>query len=325
MYLEFHMNENPYSPASSIHKAAIIGLRKINRYSESKYLFELKELLGDYNNVPSDRIVLSHGSGLLIREIINVFSKDRKIIMLSPSFFPVSQYALKQASRLTKIQVSPPDFKLDHNLLLNELDEPALIIIDSPNNPTGKLLLDIDLVENILKNKNVLLLVDEAYYEFSGQTFAGLIKNYPNLAITRTMDKAFSLAGLRLSYLLAGDCFKDQFSDFPAFSSRPTLFAAIEALKNPEYLTINVNKILSEKARVEKELTKMGIQVFPGSANFILVKSKVLGFGEKLMASGVIIKDLSEEWLNGFYRISVGLPEENDVLLLIIKKIYKDA
>ena len=135
--------------------------------------------------------------------------------------------------------------------------------------------------------KNVLLLVDEAYYEFSKQTFAGLIKKYPNLAITRTMDKAFSLAGLRIGYLLAGDYFKDQFSDFPAFLSRPTLFAAIE--------------------------------VFPGHANFILIKSKVPDFARKLMDSGIIIKDLSEEWLNGFYRISIGLPEENDALLSIIK------
>ena len=319
MTINLHMNENPYLPDDNILRAANNGIEKLNRYSESKYLFELKELLGDYNNVPSDRIVLSHGSGLLIREIINVFSKDRKIIMLSPSFFPVSQYALKQASRLTKIQVSPPDFKLDHNLLLNELDEPALIIIDSPNNPTGKLLLDIDLVENILKNKNVLLLVDEAYYEFSGQTFASLIKKYPNLAITRTMDKAFSLAGLRLGYLLAGDYFKDQFSDFPAFLSRPTLFAAIEALKSPDYLKQNIKIVLSERTRIVEEIKKTGIEVFPGSTNFILIKSNIPDFARKLMDSGIIIKDLSEEWLNGFYRISIGLPEENDVLLSSIK------
>jgi len=180
--------------------------------------------------------------------------------------------------------------------------------------------LDNKLVENILQNKNVLLLIDEAYYEFSGQTFASLIKKYPNLAITRTMNKAFSLAGLRFGYLLAGDCFKDHFSDFPAFLSRPTLFAAIEALKNPGYLKINVNKILSEKVRVEKELTKMRIQIFPGSTNFILIKSEVPNFEKKLMDSGILIKDLSEEWLNGFYRISIGLPEENDALLSIIKK-----
>ncbi|MEA1981236.1 MAG: aminotransferase class I/II-fold pyridoxal phosphate-dependent enzyme [candidate division Zixibacteria bacterium] len=325
MTINLHMNENPYSPAKSIQKAAIKGLDQINRYSESKYLIELKKLLGDYNNVSSDSIVVSHGSDLLLREIINIFSKDRKIIMVGPSFFPIAQYALKQASRFTKIKISPPDFKLDHNLLLNELNEPTLLIIDNPNNPTGRILLDNELVEKILQNTNALLLVDEAYYEFSGQTFAGLIQKYPNLAIIRTMDKAFSLAGLRLGYLLVGDFFKDQFSDFPAFLSRPTLFAAIEALKNPEYLTINVNKILSEKTRVEKELTKIGIQVFPGSANFILIKSKFPDFGKKLMDSGIIIKDLSEQWLNGFYRISIGLPTENDTLLSIIKNIYNHA
>ena len=325
MMVNLHMNENPYLPNEKIRQAAIKGLEKINRYSELKYLTELKELLGNYNNVASERIVLSPGSDLLIREIINIFSKDRKIIMVNPSFFPVAQYALKQARRLTKIQISPPDFKLDRNLLLNELNEPTLLIIDNPNNPTGKILIDDSLAGKILQNRNALLLVDEAYYEFSWQTFVGLIKKYPNLAITRTMDKAFSLAGLRLGYLLMGDYFKDHFSNLPVYLSTPTLFATIEALKKPEYLYQNIKKIISERTRIEEELKKTGIEVFPGSTNFILIKSKVPDFARKLMDSGIIIKDLSEEWLNDFYRISIGLPDENDALLSIVKKIYKDA
>jgi histidinol-phosphate aminotransferase len=325
MILRFHANENPFPPAKSIQQAAMKGLEKINRYSELKELIELKELLGKYNNLPAERIVLSQGSDLLLREFINVFSKDRKIIIINPAFLPVSKYALQQARRLTKIQLPPPDFKLNHNLLLNELNEPSLIVIDNPNNPTGKILLDDNSVENILQNKNALLLVDEAYYEFSGQTFAGLIEKYPNLAITRTLDKAFSLAGLRLGYLLTGNFFKDYFSDYPAFLSRPTLFAAIEALKNPEYMTANVDEIQSEKIRVEKELLKTGIQVFPGSANFILIKNKLPDFGKKLMDAEIVIKDLSDEWIESFYRISIGLPEENNTLLSIIRKICTDA
>ncbi len=314
-----HMNENPYLPAKIIRDAAVKGMENVNRYSEIKYLSELKHLIGNYSGMPLEQIVLSPGSDFLLREAINVFSKDRKIIMVNPSFFAISEYAMKLAHKLTKIQLSPPGFKLDPELILDELDEPTLLIIDNPNNPTGAILLDNELVENILRNKNVLLLIDEAYYEFSGQTFAGLIKKYPNLAITRTMDKAFSLAGLRLGYLLAGDYFKDQFSDFPTFLSRPTLLAAIEALKNPEYLSQNIKKIMREKARIEEELKKAGIEVFTGQANFILIKSKVPDFARKLMDSGIIIKDLSEEWLNGFYRVSIGLPKENDALLSIIK------
>jgi histidinol-phosphate aminotransferase len=324
MVLKFHTNENPYSPAKSIQKAARNGLQEVNRYSDSEYLFKLKTLLGDYNNVPSDQIVVSHGSDLLLRESINVFSKDRKIIIINPAFLPVSKYAFQQARRLTKIQLSPPDFNFNQDLLLNELNEPTLIVVDNPNNPTGKIIIDDNLAEKILRNKNALLLVDEAYYEFSGQTFAGLIKEYPNLAITRTMDKAFSLAGLRLGYLLTGDFFKAHFSDFPAFLSKPTLFAAIEALKNPEYMTANVDKILGEKARMERELGKTGVQVFPGSGNFILIKSKLTDFGKKLMDSDIIIKDLSDDWIEGFYRISIGLFKENNTLLSKIKKICND-
>jgi len=98
--------------------------------------------------------------------------------------------------------------------------------------------------------------VDEAYYEFSGQTFASMIENYPNLAITRTMDKAFSLAGLRLGYLLMGDYYKEHFSNFPISLSTPTLFAAIEALKKPEYMTANVAKILNRKNKSRKRTSK---------------------------------------------------------------------
>jgi len=321
MTINLQKNENPYLPSESIQKAAIKGLEKVNRYSELKDLVELKDLLGKYNNMSIDRIVLSHGSDLLLREIINIFSKDRKIIMVCPSFFPVTQYALNQSRRLTKIQISPPDFKLDSSLLLNELNEPTLLILDNPNNPTGKILIDTVTAEKILKNKNVLFVVDEAYYEFSGQTFASMIEKYPNLAITRTMDKAFSLAGFRLGYLLMGDYFKEHFFDFPIYLSTPTLFAAIEALKNPEYMIANVAKILNEKIRIEEELLKIGIKVFQGETNFILIKTNIPDFGKKLNDEGLNICNLSDEWIDGYYRISVGLYEENNKLLSIIKKI----
>ncbi len=321
MTANLHMNENPYLPDEKIRRAAARGLENLNRYSEWKYLVELKTLLGEYNHVSSERIVLSHGSDMLLREVINIFSGNRKIIMVSPSFFPVAHYALKQASRLTKIQISPSDFRLNPQLLLNELDEPALIIIDNPNNPTGKILLENGFAEKILQNKNALLLVDEAYFEFSGRTFAGMIDKYPNLAVARTMDKAFSLAGLRLGYLIMGDYFKDHFSDFPAYLATPTLFAAIEALRNTESMMANVDKIGREKARMEIELSKAGIHVFQSSTNFILIKTKIPDFAKKLKEEGVVIKDMSGEWLAGYYRISVGLPEENNVLLSLVKKL----
>jgi histidinol-phosphate aminotransferase len=325
MTINLHTNENPYLPGADIKKAAQKGLKNINRYSNPEHLSELKTLLGKYNNIASDRIFISHGSDLLIREIINVFSTNRKIVMVNPSFFPVTQYASEQARRIIKMKLSPPAFELDSTLLLNELNEPALLVLDNPNNPTGKVLIDDKLAEQILKNKEVLLLVDEAYYEFSGFTLASLIEKYPNLAVARTMDKAFSLAGLRVGYLLMGDYFKAYFSDFQVNISTPAIFAATEALKKPEYMKDNRDKIVSEKIRIENELFKKGMQVFPGKANFILIKTNSIDFNKKLFDKNILVYNLSNNWLNGYYRITVGLPEENDMLLTQIEKMSNNT
>lgn len=319
MLINLQSNENPFLPPKNVIEAAKKGLKNINRYSELEYLNELKQLLADYNDISPQRITLSPGSDLLLRNIINTFSKNRKIITINPSFFSIFHQALKFANKLIKIQLVPQNFALKPELILYELDDPTLIILDNPNNPTGAILLDENLIENILQSPNVLLLIDEAYFEFSKQTFAGLIERYPNLAILRTMDKAFSLAGLRLGYLLAGDAFKNNFLDFPKFLPTPTLFAGIEALKNPKYVFENVEKIIAERERVKEGLRKLNIEVFPSKGNFLLIKSNVPDFEQKIIEKGILIKSLSEEWLSDFYRVSIGLPKENDTFLLAMK------
>ena len=319
MLINLQSNENPFLPPKNVIEAAKKGLKNINRYSELEYLNELKQLLADYNDISPQRITLSPGSDLLLRNIIDTFSKNRKIITINPSFFSIFHQALKFANKLIKIQLVPQNFALKPELILYELDDPTLIILDNPNNPTGAILLDENLIENILQSPNVLLLIDEAYFEFSKQTFAGLIERYPNLAILRTMDKAFSLAGLRLGYLLAGDAFKNNFLDFPKFLPTPTLFAGIEALKNPKYVFENVEKIIAERERVKEGLRKLNIEVFPSKGNFLLIKSNVPDFEQKIIEKGILIKSLSEEWLSDFYRVSIGLPKENDTFLLAMK------
>ncbi len=319
--IKLNMNENPYLPPENVINAAVRNLKNINRYSELEDINKLKSLISNYCHISQNRVILAPGSDFLLREIIHVFSKDRKIIMVNPSFFPALNAAKKNSKKMIKYQLVPPEFRLNPEIILDELYEPTLIIIDNPNNPLGKILLDKNLVEKILQNESVLLVVDEAYYEFSEYTFANLIENYPNLAITRTMDKAFSLAGLRLGYLLAGDYFRNKFSDFPIFLPVPTLYAAMEALKDIEYVTQNVKKIVDERKRLEENLRKLGIEVFSTNTNFVLIKNRIPDFGKKLLDAGIMIKDLSQEWLDDFYRISVGLPEENDILLSSIENI----
>ncbi|MEB3756136.1 MAG: histidinol-phosphate aminotransferase family protein [Desulfurococcales archaeon] len=319
--IRLDLNENPYTPPKSVLEEARKGLREINRYCEPACLEELKRSIEEYTGTPERNIIVSPGSDTILREIIHSFSIDRKVIMLNPSFLPALECAKKHSRKMIKFHITPPEFDLNKEILLEEAEEPSLIIIDNPNNPTGREFLDRGLVIDLLSNKRTLLVIDEAYYEFSGNTFSDLLIEYENLAITRTLDKGFSLAGLRVGYLLAGDKFLEGLSDFKAILPRPSVYAAIAALKEKQYMVENVRKIISERERLLGELEKLGIEAYNSSANFVLVRSDIIWLNEKLRMNGIAIRDLSNEWIPGYYRISVGLPDENNILLKTLKEI----
>lgn len=317
------MNENPFLPPDNVIKAAEKGLKEINRYSNIKNINKLRELIALYCNTHSNRVVVSQGSEFLLREVIQIFSHDRKIIMVNPSFFPALYYAKEHAKKLVKVQLSPPKFELNSDVILKETNEPSILIIDNPNNPTGSILFEKNAIKELLENKQTLVLVDEAYYEFYGKTALDLVNEYPNLAIIRSMDKSFSLAGLRVGYLVGGNIFLEKMSDFQPFISQPAVYAAIESLKDTSYMESSIKKIINERNRVEAELKNIGYEVFPSNTNFLLFRSNIPDLGLQLMEYEIIIRDLSNDWLNGFYRVSIGLPEENEAFLDIMNKLLK--
>ena len=179
---------------------------------------------------------------------------------MSPSFFPTVQAVKKLAAERLSIRLSPPTFDLNLKLLMNALEGPSLVIIDNPNNPTGRTLLDRRGVEAILEHGNAFLVIDEAYYEFSGVTFADMVADHPQLTIIRTMDKAFSLAGARVGYGIAGEAFLDALSSFYAFLPQPGLYAAMEALKHPNYMRENVHRVVEERERLWQILDELGVR-----------------------------------------------------------------
>ncbi|MCD6569242.1 MAG: histidinol-phosphate aminotransferase family protein [Deltaproteobacteria bacterium] len=317
------MNEVPYPPPKKIIEAAQRGLSHLNRYAEPKELEWLQGLLADYSGVSKRHVVLSPGSNLLLREAIHIFSKGRKAITVSPSFLPTIQAAKQFSTKLVTIRLSPPEFDLDPELVMDMLNEPSLVIIDNPNNPTGNILLNRKMVEAIVENTDILLVIDEAYYEFSKETFVDMVQNHSNLAITRTMDKAFSLAGARIGYLVAGEAFLDAFSSLYAILPRPSLYAAIEALNNPDYMRENVNLVIKERERLRKSLNKLGVHVYPSNTNFLLIKTKILDIAKMLRDIGVFISDLSNQLSPGFIRVSIGTREENDTFIAGYTKILE--
>jgi histidinol-phosphate aminotransferase len=319
--IKLNMNEVPYLPPKEIIEAAKKGLENLNRYSDPENLERLRGLLADYSGVSKKHIILSPGSNILLREIIYTLSKGRKLIMVSPSFIPTEQAAKQFSTKLVGIRLSPPDFDLNVDLLLDQLQEPCLLIIDNPNNPTGKILLDRQMVESIVENTAALLVVDEAYYEFSKMTFVDMVPDHPNLAITRSMDKAFSLAGARIGYMIAGEAFIKAFSSFYMLLPRASLFAAIAALQNPAYMKRNVCRVIAEKERVWKTLNELAIQAYQSATNFLLIKTEILDLVRKFNDMGIQILDLSDQLAPGFIRVSIGTRYENDAFVKGCTKI----
>lgn len=215
--LELDLNEMPYPPPQNVINAARRGLMYLNRYADPGALLLLQERVAEYAGVAGEQIVIGPGSDLLLREIVLCFAAGRKVVMANPTFLPTVRVARRVADQLVSIRLSQPEFSLTQEALLEELTEPSLVIIDNPNNPTGRLLLDREAVENILDIPDTLLVIDEAYFEFSGLTFANMVAVHANLALARTLDKAFGLAGARIGYLIAGQTFLDVLSTSVTF------------------------------------------------------------------------------------------------------------
>jgi histidinol-phosphate aminotransferase len=139
------------------------------------------------------------------------------------------------------------------------------------------------------------------------------------------MDKAFSLAGVRIGYGIVGEAFQDVLSTFYAFLSRPSLCAAMEALKRPEDMRKNVRRAIEERERLRRALDELGVPVYPSSANFLLVRSGVPDLVTRLRDEGVLVSDVSNQLPAGFFRVSVGAPEENNAFVDALVRQSRDV
>ena len=319
--IDLSMNEMPFPPPEQVVTAARAGLALLHRYAGQRQLDELRALLSRYTGVPQSYIVPGPGSDYLLREIIYAFSGGRKVIMVSPSFMPTVQKAKQFATKLVSLRLSPPAFRLHPDMLWDELTEPALVIIDNPNNPTGTVLLDRTTVEALVAREDVRLVIDEAYFEFSGVTFADMIVDHPNLAITRTLDKAFSLAGARIGYLIAGAPFRDVFAAFRALLPQTSLHAAIAALQSASYMEDNVRVIIAERDRLHDRLIGLHVPVYSSHTNFLLASTGISDIASRLREQGVVVSDVSNQCAEGSIRISIGRPEENDAFIDALRTI----
>ncbi|MFX0021300.1 MAG: pyridoxal phosphate-dependent aminotransferase [Candidatus Hermodarchaeota archaeon] len=325
MNIRLNMNEMYKIPPKEVLEPVKESINLINRYTPQRVVEILTEKLSNYADVPQETIFLSSGSDLLLKEFIFLFSNNRQIIIAEPTFIVINNSAQKAESNLIKIRLKEPDFKIHLDAIIDQLDKPSLIVLDNPNNPTGSMILTENDIETILEHENIILLIDEAYFEFSKVSYVKYIRNYSNLAVLRTLSKSFGLAGSGIGYLIGGEYIKKRFQGLEIMLPYPSVVAGIKALQNQYYMEEYVKEIESEKRRIRRKLSDLEIISYPSCTNFLLLKTKSRHITEKLAELGILVHDTTNQLGSEYCRVTIGSSEENTYFLEALEEIIKNS
>jgi histidinol-phosphate aminotransferase len=321
-------NENPFDFPPALREEIYERLRKssLNRYPDP-LAGELREVLSRYTGVPAERIMAGNGSDELILNLALTFGTGGRVVIATPTFSMYRVHSLIAGAEPVEVPRLQPGFALDLDSLQQAAaaKETRLVFLCSPNNPTGNPA-PLDEVAAVLEKSRALVVVDEAYIEFGGETCLPLLAGYPNLVILRTFSKAFGLAGLRIGYLL-GDraVVRELFRVKQPFNlSTFAQVAACTALAHREEFSAMVARILEAREWLAKELASLpGVTVYPSSANFLLFRTPLPAdfVFRRLLEEGVLIRNLHGPGLEGCLRVTVGRKEENEIFLEKMKAV----
>jgi histidinol-phosphate aminotransferase len=331
-YARLMGNELPYGISPQARQAIIDELDNAHLYPDSSY-YELKQALSSYTGFPDTHIVVGNGSTQFIDAFYHGFLNPGDAVLFAPPDYGPYRIRLDIFGGATQLAPrSPPDYawSVDH-LLESVTPKTKEIIIVSPNNPVGNCISESELRR--LLELDLLIVVDEAYYEFADTTHAPLINEFSNLIITRTMAKAFGFAGLRLGYALTTPNLAAYLTKvmhhFPV--NRITAKAAIAALEDAAYLEFVKREIKAGREYLGDALNTLpNVRTYPSHTNFVLAKftapdANSYDVAQRLIEEGIIVRDYTgKAGLDGQYiRITVGTQEQNEACVAAIRKILQ--
>ncbi len=311
-------NENPFPPLY-IKKAVIDELANINRYPEGG-CFYLRRILSDKLRVKENQIIFGNGSDEIITMAIRAFAHRRGNIVISFPTFLVYEIQAK-VSGLNVRKVPLKNYCCDLDAIARRIDKNTdIIFIANPDNPHGTYIVHDKIVKFLSRiPNNVLVFMDEAYYEFAPKKYfprgIALIKKRGNIIVTRTFSKAYGLAGLRIGYGITTPLISEILNKVrePFNVNRFAQAAAVAALKDSNFMEKSISYINKEKEFFYRTFDNMGIEYVKSATNFILVnfKQDTEKLYHYLLKKGVIIRDPTRWGLDGFFRVTVGLHKEN--------------
>ena len=300
----------------------------INRYPDSQQR-ELKSVISKFKNIPSENILLGNGSDEILDLLIRVFCEPNcdNVIILPPTYGMYEVLANINAVQILKVNLTENFQPRVEDILEISNAHSKILFICSPNNPTGNNF-DSDEVENLINNFKGIVVIDEAYIDFSKhESWLKRLNEFPNLVISQTVSKAFGMAGIRLGICYASEEIISVLNRIkpPYNINQLTQQTAIDKLKSNEVITTQIDAILKEKQLLVNALNAVDFveKVYPSDANFVLVKVDDANKRySELAEKGIIIRNRTTQVsCDNCLRMTIGTNEENQKFISVLKSL----
>ncbi len=325
-YIKLNTNENPYGPSPKVIEALKDAVNDSLKLYPDSNGDELRKIIAGYYGLKDNQVFLGNGSDeVLAFSFMAFFNPDKPIL------FPDITYSFyKVYANIYNISYEEVKLNEDFSVPINKLyHSEGGVVLPNPNAPTG-IYLTLDKIEEILQfNKEKVVIIDEAYIDFGGNSAVELIDQYPNLLVVQTLSKSRSLAGLRVGFalghkdlILALNHVKNSINSYPL--DRLALCGAVKAIEDEEYFQETKSKIIATREKVSQELKNMAFIVVPSSTNFIFMSHPKIQANEllhSLRERGILVRHFNHTRIDNYLRITIGSQEEMNAFIHVLREI----
>ena len=323
-YIKLNTNESPYPPAPSVVESMNAEQVELLRLYSDPTAKNLKEKLAGLYDVRPENVFVSNGSDEVLNFAFMAFGGQGAVFPdISYGFYEV--FAELYAINAEKIPLES-DFSVDYRKYCGKNQ---LVVIANPNAPTGMTIPVWQIEEIVKSNPDAVVVIDEAYVDFGGETCLPLVKKYDNLLVTRTFSKSRCLAGGRLGYAFASpeiiaDLEKIKYSTNPYNINRLTLLLGEKTVDAEDYYQEKCREIEETRTWTTAQLEELGFTVLPSKANFIFVKTDKMDGGElykTLKAKGILVRHFTNLRICQFNRVTIGTKKQMETFIDTLKEV----
>lgn len=322
--IKLNTNENPYPPSPKV-MAAKQELDRLRFYPDPEAK-DLVEAIAQYHGLNRNQVFVGVGSDdVLAMSFLTFFNSDKPIL------FPDITYSFYDVwADLFRIPYETKALDDDFCLVAEDYyGENGGVVFPNPNAPTG-LAVELSFIRDVLdSNRDVVVIVDEAYIDFGGESALALLKDYDNLLVVRTFSKSRSMAGLRIGYAMGNEALIKALNDvkfsFNSYTMNyPSIVMGTASMKDDVYFRETVEKVVATREWFEKELTRLGFTYPKSSSNFVFASHKTIPareIFEKAKEQKIYVRYFDKPRINNYLRISIGTDEEMRTFVKFLEKL----